>query len=328
MQGLPWPRQPHLFCVRCCWAVWLVDCLLPQTHLNQLCLAWLSQHATLAAVTGPEHWAKCQACCKIHWNFIWPLAAVPTRNTLAGTCSQAQASLGVGEGRRQPPITDQICPPHLPSLSVPLLICTSLLINAVSSYEVSFKMLSSILSPGFVKRKKNMTIPPKLREVHCTAFLFFLSQYWFAAAFWEAGTILCVAMPSGTLQKLLMTMAAEAAMPGWKLASSGGGIAQSGSLHQSQGWASHPIPTPFGYSYAEVPRSVAGPRPNRSSCRYSSKGHCQRIKGIPGAPHPKHSFEHSVELASERKQGRETMCWDLEDLQLLGYKISDFTGDV
>lgn len=43
--------------------------LLPQTHFNQLCLAWLSQHI-LAAVTGLEHWANCQACCKIHWNFI------------------------------------------------------------------------------------------------------------------------------------------------------------------------------------------------------------------------------------------------------------------
>lgn len=99
-----------------CWAIWLVNCLLLQTPLNQLCLAWLSQHSTLAAVTGPEHWAKCQACCKIHWNFIWPLAPVPTRNTLAGTCSQyyassntMQASLGDGGGRQRW-ITDQICP--------------------------------------------------------------------------------------------------------------------------------------------------------------------------------------------------------------------------
>lgn len=145
-----------------CWvmlSVWLVNCLLTQTHLNQLHLAWLSQHTILAGVTGQSTGQSVR----------------PLQNTLElyltlGSCPgqkyidwNLQLSLSKPEGCRRKAAWDHgpDVPRHTPSLLAPLFICTVLLINAVPSCEVLFKTQGRILSRGFAEKGEEEDHSPK-----------------------------------------------------------------------------------------------------------------------------------------------------------------------
>lgn len=180
-------------------------------------------------------------------------------------------------------ITDQILCPRPPSFWPPLFICTILIDYAVSSYEVVLKNLGLIWILDLQRRKKKRTIPPNLSQVSCIAFLFSSPQCCSVAAFLKARTI---PRCGGAVWN-----APENAHDN----GSRGGHARLGSgqlwRERCSAWESPaqsrvslpPCPAPLGDSHRE---------PNRSQAKQVPlKRPLFKIKGIPGAPHPKHAFE-------------------------------------
>lgn len=141
------------------------------------------------------------------------------------------------------------------------------------------------MSLRFAEKEEKQDHSPQTQGSSLHSFLFFFPQYWFAAGRlmgdqdypWCGGTIWNSSETAhdngsrGSHSRLEPGQLWRGHCSVWK------------SLHRSAS---------IGNCHSEVPGSVAVPRPNMSFCRYSSKDHCLRMKGIPGAPHPKPSFEH------------------------------------
>lgn len=169
-------------------------------------------------------------------------------------------------------------PPHPPSLLALLpFICTVLPTHAIASYEAVFKTKSLILSPGFAEKGEKVSPEPQ-EPLHFPLFL--PSVLIYGSLFGGQDD------PLG--RHLELSRKSLQQRQPWQPSQAGSRPASEGAL-LSLGVSTlvkvKPPSPPSSLLRSQA--RVAGLRPNR----YSSKGHCPRMRGIPGAPYPKHAFE-------------------------------------